>query len=196
LEHFFRDLPGWAAFADLYVSQVRLAPPTRQSRFVEVGSWLGRSAALMAVEIENSGKNIEFICVDPWTDGGPDLRDTGYFKDLKVRAVYDIFCQNIRPVQHRIKAMRMMSVEAAKHVEDNSVDFIMLDGDHNYEGIRADIDAWLPKMRSGSVISGDDYLWPGVKKAVDETFGSRVDVRVKKNHANYRNSASYWSVLL
>jgi len=197
MEHFYSKIDGWAAFADLYVGQVKLAPSTRQSRFVEVGSWLGRSAALMAVEIENSGKNIEFVCVDPWQDGGPDLRNTVYFKQLGVKHVYDLFLQNIRPVVHRIKAMRMGSIEASTFMQDGSVDFLMLDGDHGYEAVRADIDAWLPKMRGrGAVISGDDYLWPGVKKAVDETFGSRVDVRIKKAHKNYLNSSSYWSVLL
>jgi predicted O-methyltransferase YrrM len=90
----------------------------------------------------------------------------------------------------------MMSVEATRYIDDGSVDFLMLDGDHGYEAVRADIDAWLPKMRRGGVISGDDYLWPGVKRAVDETFGARVNIRVKREHKNYLNSASYWWVLL
>jgi hypothetical protein len=150
----------------------------------------------MAVEIENSGKKIEFTCVDPWLNGGPDLQNTTYFKSLGVKHVYDLFLRNVAPVRARVRDMRMTSVEAAGYFDDNSVDFLMLDGDHGYEAVRADIDAWLPKMRRGGVISGDDYLWPGVKKAADETFGARVQVRVKKEHRNYLNSASYWWVLL
>jgi predicted O-methyltransferase YrrM len=197
VKHFYANIPGWAAFADLYVSQVHLATHTRLSRFVEVGSWLGRSAALMAVEIENSGKPIEFVCVDPWTDGGPDLQNTTYFQDLGVKDVYDIFRRNVRPIEHRIKAMRMTSVEASRFMQDDSVDFLMLDGDHSYEAVRDDIATWMPKMRQrGGVISGDDYLWPGVKQAVDETFGSRATITIKKQHRNYRESSSYWSVLL
>lgn len=196
MDHFYQSIPGWAAFGDLYVAQVKTAPHTRQSRFVEIGSWLGRSAALMAVEIENSGKNIEFICIDPWKDGGPDLQNTVYFQSLGVKHVYDLFLQNVAPVRSRIKDMRMDSLSAAQFIDDNTVDFLMIDGDHGYEAVRADIDAWLPKMRRGSVIAGDDYLWPGVKHAVTETFGARVNVKIKKEHRNYLNSSSYWWVLL
>jgi len=148
----------------------------------------------MGVEIHNSGKKIEFVCVDPWTDGGPDLRDTGYFKNL-TEPVYDQFIRNITPVAQHIRALRMPSVEASRWFPDRSVDFIMLDGDHNYDGIRDDISAWLPKMKVGAMMTGDDYGWPGVKRAVDETFGKRVEVVWKKRHANYKNSSSYWGVL-
>ena len=59
-------------FVELYALMVRNAP--MQARFVEVGSWAGRSAAFMGVEILNSGKQIKFDCIDPWYDGGVDLR--------------------------------------------------------------------------------------------------------------------------
>lgn len=197
MQHFYKNIEGWAAFGGLYVSQVHLAKATEKSTFVEVGSWLGRSAALMAVEIENSGKPIEFVCVDPWLDGGPDLRGTEHFKKHGVNHVYDLFCKNIYNVRHRIKAMRMLSTEAAAFMQDNSVDFLMLDGDHSYEAVKADIAAWMPKMKQrGGVISGDDYLWPGVKQAVDEEFGSRANIDVVHKDRNYLLSASYWSVLL
>ena len=36
------------------------------AHFVEVGTWQGNSAAYMAVEILNSGKNIQFDVYDIW----------------------------------------------------------------------------------------------------------------------------------
>ena len=48
-----------------------------------------------------------------------------------------------------------------------------IDGDHSYEGCKADIEAWLPKLREGGVMAGHDYehpQFPGVKKSVDEIF--------------------------
>lgn len=195
MEHYYKSVPGWAAFADLYVRMVREAPSDRTSRFVEVGSWLGRSAALMGVEILNSGKPIELHCVDPWEDGGPDLRDTPYFKSLD-RSPYELFVENTLPVASVIHPHRTTSVLAADLFADRSVDFIMIDGDHNYEPVKADIESWLPKMREGSIMSGDDALWPGVQRAVAEAFGTRADIKIIKHHKNYLNSASYWSVRL
>ena len=56
--------------------------------------------------------------------------------------------------------------------KDNSIDFVFIDGGHEYEQVYADIIAWLPKLKIGGYISGHDYLEPscGVKKAVDEIF--------------------------
>jgi predicted O-methyltransferase YrrM len=199
MEHFYKNIAGWAAFEQLYKDVVKRFPSG--SRFVEVGSWLGRSAALMAVEIENSGRAIEFVCVDPWLDGGPDLRETEHFKQLGVRQVYDMFMMNVHPVIHRIKAMRMTSVEASRYMQGNSVDFIMLDGDHSYEAVKADLAAWLPKMKTGGIISGDDYTWPGVEQAVLERFGkNRINVKINsrdgRRNANYKLDSSYWWVQL
>lgn len=197
MKHYYETLAGWAAFGDLYTVVVEKAKGGET--FVEVGSWQGRSAALMGVEIINSGKPIKFFCVDPWTDGGPDLKDTKYYKDLRV-PVYDLFSQNIEPVARLMGkdfvALRMNSVDAAAKFDDASVDFIMLDGDHNYEGIHADIEAWLPKMKPRGIMAGDDYLWPGVTRAADEQFGERLKPVIKKAAHDYRKSVAYWWVQL
>jgi len=195
MQHFHHHIGGWAAFSQLYIDAVKHFPSG--SRFVEVGSWLGKSAALMGVEIENSAKQIEFVCVDPWIDGGPDLRDTKYFKELHVPQVYDLFLLNVRPVLHRIKTMRMPSVEAARFMADETVDFIMLDGDHSYDAVKADISAWLPKMKKGGIMSGDDYTWPGVETAVREAFGARANAIFKsRRSSDYKKDSSFWMVTL
>lgn len=194
MEHYFNNVPGFAAFRDLYFQAVREGKDGQV--FVEVGSWLGRSAALMGVEIANSGKAIDFYCVDPWTDGGPGLRHKPHFRNLGVKEIYPLFLKNIEPVKQHVKPLRMTSVEASKKFADGSVDFIMIDGDHSYEGIRADIDAWLPKMKPGGWFTGDDYLRPGVVKAVQETFGDRAKITVRKPHVDPNKSSSYWQVRL
>jgi len=56
-------------------------------------------------------------------------------------------------------------------VEDASLDFCFIDGDHRYEAVKEDIIAWTPKLRKGGILSGHDYDYPhfgGVTLAVDE----------------------------
>ena len=53
------------------------------------------------------------------------------------------------------------------------MDFVYLDADHSYNSIKADIDAWGPKVGKGGIVSGHDYYndhknLMGVVKAVDE----------------------------
>jgi len=191
MRHFYSDIPGWASFAKLYVDIVRAAP-AQGAHFVEIGSWQGRSAALMAVEIINSGKQITFDCVDPWSDGGPDLKHKIDKANVGPDWLYEQFLKNTKPVAHMINARRMKSLEAAPTYQDASLDFVMIDGSHQYDDVRADIVAWLPKIKPGGYISGDDYNWSGVQQAVNELLPGRFRVftnttrkQGKKGHPRY-----------
>lgn len=193
MKHFYKEIPGWAAFSQLYIDVVKLAK--NNQHFVEIGSWAGRSAALMAVEIYNSGKDIKFDCIDPWIDGGVDLRDTEHRKLLGDVPLLEQFKNNMRDVIHLVNPIQGYSVEVSKQYADKSLNFIMIDGDHTYEAVRDDIVAWLPKMKEGSIISGDDYGWPGVKQAVDEAFGTRAQVYGSPNK-NFKMGSQWWMVQL
>lgn len=170
MEHFcFEPHMGenWFTYPALYKAMVETFPSG--SHFVEVGSWKGMSAAFMAVEIINSGKNIKFDCVDIWADE-PYLQDNN--QDLFGMDLMNKFLENTKPVAHIINAIRNDSVEASKLYEDASIDFIFIDGDHSYEGVKRDINAWLPKMKPNSILSGHDYAWAAeIRKAVDDVFG-------------------------
>lgn len=51
----------------------------------------------------------------------------------------------------------------------NNADFIFLDSDHSYEGIKNEFNAYLPKLsRHGIAVVHDSILWPGVRRAVFE----------------------------
>ena len=46
----------------------------------------------------------------------------------------------------------------------------MIDGDHTYEGVKADFERYAPLVRRGGVIIFDDYNakdWPDVARFVD-----------------------------
>lgn len=64
------------------------------------------------------------------------------------------------------------SLEAAKQFKDNSIDIVFIDAAHTYKDCKADIEAWLPKVRTGGVVSGHDFGWrfKGVVEAVVEKF--------------------------
>lgn len=168
IDHIYQDIPGWFAGEKVYARAVREAK--EGARFVEVGSWKGKSASFMAVEIANSGKNIEFTCVDHWE--GSDERAHKTDEDVQAGTLYETFMDNIAPVRTHIGTLRTSSLDAASQFKDESLDFVYLDAAHDYESVKADIEAWLPKLKKGGTIAGDDYAlpWVGVMKAVDEAF--------------------------
>jgi predicted O-methyltransferase YrrM len=192
MQYFHQKIPGWASFGQLYIDVVTIAPKDRPSHFVEIGSWMGKSAALMGTEIHNSGKPIKFDCIDPWIDGGPDLRHGAH---KLTEPLFDTFTRNTAPVAKYINAKQMPSLEAVKDYADGSLDFIMIDGSHVYEDVKADIAAWWPKMKSGAIFAGDDYNWGGVFKAVGERFDLKdvhIVQRPKKPHL--KKAPAFWWV--
>lgn len=179
MQHYF-DAPefgeNWFTFPHLYKYMVETFPDG--SRFVEIGSWKGRSAAYMGVEIINSGKKIKLDCIDLWSD---ELFNGNSIENLNtsdpIYSSYDgvlmnLFLKNIEPVSSVINVVRKDSSEAAKLYQDKSLEFVFIDADHTYEGVKKDIIAWLPKVKSGGILAGHDYGWhEPIRQAVKDTIG-------------------------
>jgi len=89
----------------------------------------------------------------------------------------------------RARIVRQKSVEAASSFANHSFDLIYIDGDHTYEGLLADINAWWDKVNHQTgIICGDDFSWPEVKKACDVFFqqkGLKYSLLAKPNRADY-----------
>lgn len=154
MDHFYNSIPGHPNGLPNLYSQIVAYAKRFGCHFVEVGCFRGASAAAMCVEIVNSGKKIKFDCIDIWQD----------------EQDYEFFLKNLDTVKSHFNSIRMPSIEAATLYSDESLDFVCIDASHDYEDIKADINAWLPKIRPGGILAGDDYLFPGVYKAVNEAF--------------------------
>ena len=166
----------------------RLCP---EGDVVEVGSWWGKSAffLLRLAQCHGIGK---LLCVDPWSDAGLVQNDETGMLDLasaqcSAQEAFEVFQMNLLPyARGDLNYLRMPSVDGAAAYRDNSniqtpefgqtsysgrIALLHLDGNHTYENIRADIDAWTGLVMDGGWIVIDDYLWPfgdGPKRAGDE----------------------------
>jgi predicted O-methyltransferase YrrM len=82
------------------------------------------------------------------------------------------------------RIVRGFSVEVAATVADASLDFVYLDANHEEAHVRADLEAWVPKVRPGGIVSGHDYTpkpgrkyrqgGPGVVAAVNAYTASHM----------------------
>jgi len=66
------------------------------------------------------------------------------------------------------------SETVAKWVPDGSLDWVYIDADHRLKGIRADLKAWGPKVKSGGWIMGHDYNRAAIRQGVKEYTTQRV----------------------
>lgn len=93
--------------------------------------------------------------------------------------------------KHKIKWIKEKAADAAKFIADNSLDFVYIDGNHDYEFVVEDILLYYPKVKEGGLLSGHDYHWESVKRAVDEfvktnsldlCIGETKEIRRKKTY--------------
>jgi glycosyltransferase involved in cell wall biosynthesis len=162
----WKDIQGWHGCHGLYERVVKEAKDG--ATFVEIGTWKGRSAAHMASLIEASGKNIRFITIDTFK-GSPGEKAHADDPDLKAGKLKEVAMKNLEPFT-KLEVFESDSVEAAKSFADKSIDFVFIDAAHEYANVKADIEAWLPKLKDGGVLAGDDFEWEGMRKAVKEAF--------------------------
>ena len=119
-------------------------------------------------------KRISIYAVDPWlawNGGSPVSIFNRFLTNMLVAGLIDI-----------VTPLRMMSAQAARLFDDESIDFCFIDGDHRYKAVIEDLCCWFPKIRPGGLIGGHDYVGPdslGVKQAVDEFFRCPVHISGK-----------------
>lgn len=70
----------------------------------------------------------------------------------------------------KVDVFKGKSQDFFKEIEDNSLDFIYIDGDHSYEGAKVDLQNAFHKVKKGGLICGHDYTsrFQGVVDAVNQ----------------------------
>lgn len=97
--------------------------------------------------------------------------------DNRYQKVLKLFNREINFGQVAIN--RGYSHEVCNNFEDNYFDWIYIDGNHQYEVVKKDLELYYPKIKAGGFITGDDYgeggWWQGgVKRAVDEFIATKL----------------------
>jgi hypothetical protein len=174
MEHFYGNVPGHFNYENVYDEIIACTPPNSPEKYVEIGGWKGKSISYAAVAIINSGKNITIDSVDTW-EGSPGELALMNDKSIVEGTLYNEFIKNIEPVKPIVTPVKMSSVKAAKQYADKSLFFVFIDGSHLYKAVKADILAWLPKVKPGGFIGGHDIdqdeEFNGVRRAVDKFIG-------------------------
>jgi predicted O-methyltransferase YrrM len=118
----------------------------------EIGVKTGRYSEILCQNIPG----LKLVCIDTWPTG----------------RIHTIAKKKLKAYDTTL--IKTTSMEAAKLVPDESLDFVFIDADHKYESVRDDIREWTKKVRKGGIVSGHDYFVffythnRGVIDAVDE----------------------------
>lgn len=181
MNHFFESIQGWSSMGDqgMLIKKIIDLVGDKKIKIAEIGVYKGRGTAIFNVELINSGIEYEYHAIDHF-DAFWNADSYGFGEDAKKIDYYSETLENLSPILDKIKVIKNKSIEQSKQYEDEYFDVIYIDGAHDYESVKNDIQHWLPKLKSDGIICGDDYTsgWPGVIQAIKETVG---DVEVIGN---------------
>ncbi|MFC1631538.1 class I SAM-dependent methyltransferase [Candidatus Omnitrophota bacterium] len=154
-----QQLPGNTGFRESKLLFQIARSLKNNAVIVEIGSFLGKTTCFIAEGIGN--KQIQFLTVDTWNN---DKKPGGH-KD-----VYDEYLENTKAYKGKFTPLRGYSYDIVKTwPQQRKINFLFIDGDHSYEGMKRDIEDWLPLVKDKGIVCFHDYRdAPGVIKAVDE----------------------------
>ena len=122
--------------------------------------------------------------IDPWVASTKSVVDEKTFMkhpdqvEAKYREVLRRFEDEIKTGQ--IVVHKMTGAKAAPLIEDNSLDWVFIDDDHTYEATYENFTAFIPKVKVGGYLLGDDHKsqrWFRVIEALQD---------IQKQHTNLK----------
>ena len=128
------------------------------SRCAEIGVWNGG----FSKEILNITAPTELVLIDPW-----DLlaqRDEGEWnhKAHQDAQVMEGMFNNVTAQygeRDDVNIRKGFSADILSSYPDNYFDWVYIDGNHQYEFVRSDVEISFHKVRAGGIIAGDDFFW-------------------------------------
>ena len=143
----------------------------------EIGVWEGDTSYNLLKSVENIFLH---YMIDPYLPYD-DLRNNGERTNFG-KSTIDI--KSLEAAKNKAEEITeqfadrriilcLSSTEAAEKIKDGTLDYVFIDAEHNYESAMNDIKTWLPKVKSGGIISGHNYgdnTYNGVTRAVNECF--------------------------
>lgn len=164
------EIQGWSD--DIHDFYETIIPSLPQEPIIaEIGTYQGRSALFLAERLHESGRGGRLLAIDPSPQ--PSFLDHLSKLHPDARAI--------------VVPIYATSMQTANRWQTDQFDLVFIDGSHEYDAVKADLDAWWPLVKNGGIIAGHDFgqrspycngsagFYPGVERAVREKFGDQFN---------------------
>lgn len=158
-----RPYKGWAG------TRETLAELIGELGFTE-GAEIGVQRGLYSETLLKHNPSLHLNCIDPWHAYNRQTEEYG-------EENYKIAQARLAP--YNVTYYRMRAFDAAPLIPDGSLDFVYIDGMHEFIPVMLDLILWTPKVKVGGIVAGHDYCdyyQGGVVDAVRAyTFANNID---------------------
>lgn len=120
----------------------------------KVGAEIGVAQGWYSEIIAKENPQAKLYAIDIWGqyEGYNEYRD-------RIDRYYEAAKNLLAP--YNCELVKKFSMDAVKDFENNSLDFVFIDGAHDFKNVAMDICEWSKKVKPGGIVYGHDYKrWP------------------------------------
>ena len=168
---------------DFLLDEVRKEQP---KIFLEIGVFHGVTARNICELLYQTHKNdFKYIGLDLFVENEENKNEVIpnntfnnplkriYFKYIKKQNPYSIEAVKdlLKKFEKNVHLIQGNSNKVLKKIDMGKIDYVFLDGGHEYSTVKNDLDNCIEVIKKGGTVLCDDYNLgsaPGVKKAIDE----------------------------
>lgn len=193
IKHTIDTIPGFTEYEELLA--LYLCARSSSGNIVEIGSWCGRSAVVLAKASKHNVYCVDlFPSLEDWqqnNDSTWSISDRAYIKNFSIfdktfrdrflpvyqsdLSLYDIFVENTSCFSNIIPICGTVD-----NLPDVLVSFAFIDGNHDTDGVYQDILAIKKRLTIGGIIAIDDFHFNSVKQAVLDSNFSDIELITRK----------------
>ena len=161
--------PNWISGRDL----LPLFKDIENAKGIEIGIDEGNTSLFF---LENH-PNLTLLGIDPYAEYD-DWYPGGHWDKAKCEYKKKLAYEKLTKFIPRWSHFAMTSDDAVNLIQDNSYDFIFIDGLHEFDQVYKDCANYFPKIKKGGIFAGHDYKGvEGVGRAVNK-FASEKNATV------------------
>jgi hypothetical protein len=116
------------------------------------GAEVGVAEGIYSEILLKANPECELLLVDPWHAYSDNPQNKS--KEKHEFAYREVLRKTKDYAAH---AVMQVSMEAVQDVKEGSLDFCYIDGNHSFDYVIQDLIEWSKRVRSGGIVSGDDY---------------------------------------
>ena len=137
----------------------------------EIGVYTGHYSEVLC----QGNPGVKMYCIDPWKVYETEEIEP-YAQDQKALSKFYAEAKK-RLAPYNCEIIRKTSMEAVKDFKPDSLDFVYVDANHDFENVLEDLEEWSKIVRKGGMVAGHDY---GHFKHKDRNLGTKraIDAHV------------------
>ncbi len=117
-----------------------------------IGAEIGVAQGEFSESMFKAIPNLKLYCIDIWRPYHGNRLSGSWERNKNFKAI-----ASQKLSKYNAVIINKMSLDAANDIPDNSLDFVFIDANHSFDYVIQDLIIWSKKVKTGGIVSGDDY---------------------------------------